>query len=126
MKPTTTRGATNLYHAPENWDPETMGGECGDLEVRVETYGTAKNNECISTWKPSAEELLMLNAGGVVEIGLSVANQPVMRAYVVPPTMPPKPFARPIVINEHAHGDDSHVPELSEADKDWQAECDRG
>ncbi len=82
-----------------------MGGECGDLEVRVETYGTAKNVECISTWKPSAEEMLMLNAGGVVEIGLSVANQPVMRAYVVPPVVV-KPVERSVVINEHAHGDD--------------------
>ena len=119
MNPTETRGATNKYERPANWNAE-KNGECGDLMVRVDTYGADQIIECISTWKPTAGELRKLNAGGVIEIGLSIPNQCVMRAYVVDPVVSAKPVERHVVINEHAHGDDY------EADKDWAAEQDRG
>jgi len=85
MKPTVTRGATHLFAKPENWDAKTMDGECGDLQVRAETFGEANVVELISTRRPTKHELKMLNEGGVVEIGLCTANQPAMRAYVVKP-----------------------------------------
>ena len=116
MKPTITRGATNNFQAPGNWDPAF--GECGDLQVRMEVFSEDKNKlvECLSTWKPSAEELAHLNAGGVIEVGLCVLNQPVMRVGVVDPVdarlapyLPQPTDDRPaITINEHAHGDDHH------------------
>jgi hypothetical protein len=105
MRPTITRDATHRYAAPENWND--ANGECGDLMVRVDLYGVDKVIECVSTWKPDDDELLMLNAGGGIEIGLSIPNQCVMRAYVVPPVdQPPTREKAGITINEEAHGDD--------------------
>lgn len=106
MRPTITRDFTHKYEAPANWND--ANGPCGDLMVRVGTYGPSHIIACTSTWKPTAEELLRLNAGGVIEIELSIPNQCVMQAYVVDPVEPVKEPERHIVINEHAHGDDSH------------------
>ncbi len=86
MLPTVTRGATHLFAKPANWQPED--GECGDLQVRAETFGPNKIVELFSTWKPNADELGMLIKGGVVEIGLCVANQPAMQVGVVDPVEP--------------------------------------
>lgn len=114
MLPTVTRGATHNFQKPENWNDQT-DGSCGDLQVRAETYGERNIVELISTWKPTPSELAHLNAGGVVEIGLSTTNQPPMRAYVVDPVEPELlPYVAPqavpderpaITINEAAHGD---------------------
>lgn len=84
MRPTITRGATHLFAPPENWQPET-DGECGDLQVRAEVFGPREVVELFSTWKPSADELAHLNRGGVMEIGICAATQPVMQARVVDP-----------------------------------------
>ena len=119
MRPTFTRGATHIFEPPKNWQPET-DGECGDLQVRVETFGERNIVELFSTWKPNAAEIAHINAGGVIEIGICTATQPVMRARIVDPVeavltpyMPPIEEAsehdpKPITINEGAHGDDSH------------------
>lgn len=115
MIPTDTRDATNRYDAPANWNDEN--GKCGALMVRVDTYGTDHIIECISTWKPDAEELRLLNLGGVIEIGLSIPNQCVMRAYVVMPVDNPPMSGREkagLTINEEAHGNE-HVT-LDESD----------
>ena len=109
MRPTVTRNATHNFQKPENWDDEA-DGPCGDLQVRAETFGDREIVELISTWKPSAEELVRLNQGGVVEIGLCVTTQPPMRAYVVDPVEPAllKYVAPLTTINEDAHGDDGY------------------
>lgn len=116
MKPTLTRGATHNFQAPENWD-EAKHGPCGDLQVRMDVFEGNANGliECFSAWKPNASELAMLNAGGVVEVGLCVLNQPVMSVSVVEPVeaaltkyvshegvADERPAA--ITINEEAHG----------------------
>ena len=119
MRPTVTRGATHNFIAPENWDP--TNGPCGDLQVRMDVFtGNDKGLiECFSTWKPSEQELALLNAGGGIEVGLCVLNQPVMSVNVVEPVEPAlinyvshegvsedAPETRPdaITINEDAHG----------------------
>jgi hypothetical protein len=118
MKPTVTRGATNNYQAPENWDDEKFG-KCGDLQVRRDVFDGDENGliACVSTWKPSAEDLAHFARGGVLEIALYVVNQPVMSAEVVDPVEPAlinyvshegTADRAPITINEDAHGDDSH------------------
>lgn len=114
MKPTVTRGATNVFSKPENWDDEKFG-PCGDLQVRMDVFGGNEKGiiECYSTWKPSAGELAMLNAGGVIEVGICLPNQPVMSVSVVEPMEPAlikyvSQEGASITINEHAHGDDSH------------------
>lgn len=109
MRPTFTLDATHKFVAPENWDPEKFG-ECGDLHVRVAPAPDNGIIESTSTWKPDAEDIVRINAGGVIEIALCIPNQCVMRAYVVDPFMPPALEPAPITINEHAHGDDHHAP----------------
>jgi hypothetical protein len=84
MKPTNTRGATHLFSAPGNWNPETEG-PCGDLEVRAECLGERQVVELISTWKPSHDEITNLMGGGVIEVGICHTTQPPMRMYVVKP-----------------------------------------
>lgn len=118
MKPTVTRGATHNFQAPENWVPET-DGECGDLQVRAETFGERNIIELFSTWKPSDEERALIAAGGVIEVGICHPTQPVMQVHVVEPVEPALvPYvshegvadqaaldsAAPITINEEAHG----------------------
>lgn len=109
MRPTVTRGAQHNYQKPENWDDD-KDGPCGDLQVRKELYGSRGIVQCVSTWKPSAEELRMLNAGGVVELAICTLDQPPCAVYAVMPVAPVDAViveSRPaITINEHAHGDD--------------------
>lgn len=106
MRPTRTRDANRNFHAPENWDTE-LDGPCGVLEVRVtEDYGKRNLVNCVSTWKPDADELAHLARGGVIELSIIGAQPPVV-LYVVDPM--PEPQSPPITINEHAHGDDSHA-----------------
>lgn len=107
MQAVNTRGATDNYLAPANWKPE-LDGECGVLEVRVDKYGKSELIQCVSTWKPTAEELVLLLHGAVIELAI-IGNQPPVMLSVVEPVLPPKPPERPsIVINEHAHGLDEH------------------
>lgn len=87
MKPTVTRGATHNFVAPENWQPDT-DGQCGDLQVRAETFGERNIVELFSTWKPTDEERKLIAEGGVVEIGICAATQPVMQVGVVEPVEP--------------------------------------
>jgi hypothetical protein len=69
MLPTKTRGATHALGAPKNWDEKTMG-TCGVLSVRVQG-GQGGVTECVSTWKPSLEEINMLQEGGAVILTVS-------------------------------------------------------
>jgi hypothetical protein len=105
MRPTLTRDATHNFQAPENWQPET-DGDCGDLQVRAETFGGREIVELFSTWKPNAEEVSKLMVGGVVEIGICTVTQPVMQVRVVDPVVAPVTDERPagLTINEEAHG----------------------
>ena len=100
MTPTNTRGATHRYAAPENWDADSHG-ECSDLMVRVDLIGARGTIVNTSTWKPSADELAHLNAGGVVELAILTQTQPVVSMAVVNPVVP----------GEHAVGGyDEHGP----------------
>ena len=50
---------------PEGWD-ESKDGVCGQLPIRREQIG--RRTYHFSNWRPSAQELAILNAGGVVEL----------------------------------------------------------
>lgn len=113
MKPTVTRDANHIFKAPENWVPE-IDGPCGDLQVRVETFGR-DIVEIFSTWAPNEEERALIAQGYVIETGLCSHNQPVMQVRVVAPMdpalikylspQPTEPSAKSaITINEDAHG----------------------
>jgi hypothetical protein len=114
MRPTVTRGATHNFQPPENWVPET-DGQCGDLQVRADTFGERNIVELFSTWKPTDEERELIAAGGVIEIGVCQTTQPVMSVCVVDPVNPSlikyvapqaeEPSAKgALTINEDAHG----------------------
>jgi len=63
MDVATIKGATHNPGAPRNWTE--ANGTCGALPIiyRQDRHG---NNECVSAWKPTADELQTLNAGGFV------------------------------------------------------------
>lgn len=115
MRPTFTRNKTITYKPPENWDQQT-DGPCGDLEVRVQTHGDNRLPELVSTWKPDAEDIKMLNKGAVIELYIVThgAQPPVGLAVVAPvegftaaePEETPVglPESGHITINEDAHG----------------------
>jgi len=113
MQPTTTRGAQYNFQKPENWNDEEQGASCGDLQVRKQMSGPQGRIECVSAWKPSVEDLALLNRGGVVELAICALDQPVVGMCVVEPVggileSDQASLDRAITINEHAHGDDSH------------------
>ena len=62
-------GVTNVLNAPPNWDEATMG-PCAALPVMVDQYGIT------SVWKPSEEELALLNAGGGIALTIASTVHP--------------------------------------------------
>ncbi len=63
MEVATIKGATHNPGAPLNWTE--ANGACGALPIiyRTDSHG---NPECVSAWKPTADELKVLNEGGFV------------------------------------------------------------
>lgn len=85
MRPVPIRDSNANFAKPKDWD-EAVHGPCGSLPIRRQASGNADQKpymEHSSNWKPSAEELAALNAGGVVEI-LCCGFQPAMSVSVVP------------------------------------------
>lgn len=76
MKPCKIKNANVASGAPAGWDPKTQG-DCGALPIHVyvDRYG---NQCCVSAWKPSAEELATLCAGGYVTLDVVGWQVPVM------------------------------------------------
>lgn len=61
MKKALIEGATHNPGAPKNWDPE-RDGHCGGLPIIFD------GSSCRSAWKPTPEELAILNDGGYVTL----------------------------------------------------------
>lgn len=80
MRPAKVKGQTADFAKPRSWD-DSRDGPCGTLPVRVEQEGIYNNH--YSNWKPDAEELKLLNRGGVVELKC-VGVQPPVSVSVVP------------------------------------------
>ena len=80
MKPVDIKGATAGFTKPRTWNDD-RDGPCGVLPVRVEQEGVY--NYHYSAWKPDAEELKLLNRGGVVEL-CCIGIQPPVSVAVVP------------------------------------------
>lgn len=113
MQPTKTRDKTITFKKPENWD-DKRDGSCGDLEVRVGEHGENRLITLTSTWKPTAFELGMLAAGGMIEVMIISASQPPMSVAVVAPTVEvidPKGRLPTLEIDESGVGTyDEHGP----------------
>ena len=86
MKWTDIGGKNADFAKPRTWDDE-RDGKCGVLPVRVEPHGLY--NYHYSAWKPDAEELALLNAGGAVEL-CCVGQQPPVSMSVVPEFIVPE------------------------------------
>ena len=80
MKQVEVRGENADFGPPRGWDQD-KDGTCGRLSVRREPYRNG-NVELISAWKPTPDELALLNTGGVVELGC-INIQPPVRLHVV-------------------------------------------
>lgn len=67
--------------APKGWD---HGAEpCGTLPMTVRPHATA-GVELVSYWKPTVDELIELNSGGLVTLHVLGAGHPVVAMGVVP------------------------------------------
>lgn len=84
MRDIETRDANMLLGKPKDWD-DARDGICHSLSVRGEIHGERKMIKLVSTWKPSQEELILLNIGGAIELSiLSPSQPPVALRAVVP------------------------------------------
>lgn len=86
MRPAPILNETASFKRPPDWD-ESRDGPCGELSVRVEVFGSYAKS-FYSNWKPSEEELKLLNNGGVVEIEVVGQGQPPLSVGVVPEFKP--------------------------------------
>ena len=67
------------FAPPQGW-VDARDGVCYHLWVRVDKYDTI--NDHISHWRPNAEELAALNAGGVIQLSC-LGLQPPVRLDIV-------------------------------------------
>lgn len=71
MTPIDIKGHTHRLGAPADWNEE-RDGPCGSLAVRV------TGSLCQSAWKPTAEDVALLSAGGVLILSVFGRMSPVM------------------------------------------------
>lgn len=74
-------GQSRVLEAPKGWDHEA-NGECVGLPVRIERYGDTV--ACSSAWKPTPEQLAVLNAGGAVYATAFGGQPPLMLDVLAP------------------------------------------
>ncbi len=65
MKAIPIEGMTRDLTKPSDWD-EQRDGTCGSLPIRDQDF--LFGNGMVSNWKPSALDLEVLNAGGVIQL----------------------------------------------------------
>lgn len=81
MQTIKTKGHNVWFNQPEGWDESRGDVPCGALSVRREPIGPRVNH--VSTWRPSADEWLLLSQGGVIELSC-VGVQPPVALRVIP------------------------------------------
>lgn len=69
MKPVNFHGATHVMGPPKNWDNTV---ECDPLIVQVD------GSVFTSVWKPTPEDLAMLQAGAMVVLSVFGGQPPVL------------------------------------------------
>ncbi|RZK45063.1 MAG: hypothetical protein EOO61_01440 [Hymenobacter sp.] len=74
MKPVQLSDATRSLGAPPDWKNEN--GPCETLDIFDNE--TPEGNFMISAWQPGPDELMQLNAGGLVYMHIRGANHPVV------------------------------------------------
>lgn len=86
MLPTKTRDANHTFEPPRDWEKTCPGETCSALEARIELHG--ERVAIVSTWKPTPDELRLLNEGGVIEQSIMSVRLPPSRLTVVPGPLP--------------------------------------
>lgn len=86
MTPVVIPGATRALGAPDNWDPDT-DGPCGALPIRDGVHAEVWPY-MESAWKPDAQELAALNAGGSIVLRIVNLTHPVVALYVIEDAAP--------------------------------------
>lgn len=78
-------GANRSHGEPDGWDANERG-PVGVLPTRDEEDEYSGLVFMVSQYKPTPEELALLNAGGSIRIGINCHKHPVIRIpYVVGP-----------------------------------------
>lgn len=85
MKPILFDGANILGKPPADYNPETAPYVIGDLPIMD------KDGYLTSIWKPSFEELKILNDGGGISVGVRQRSLPVFHVGVVHIDYPAEP-----------------------------------
>lgn len=68
---------------PSDWD-ERLDGPCISLPVRDEVEVISGVNFMLSLWRPTAEDLAVLNCGGMVALRIAGYVHPVISLEVTP------------------------------------------
>lgn len=76
MIPGRIEGTTQVLGAPKDWNAE-RDGPCGGLPIRVERIDEGRMM-ISSAWFPTAEELLLLQAGAPVILRVRAHSHPVV------------------------------------------------
>lgn len=72
MRPTQHPSNNRVLGAPKGWDQAAL--PCGALAITDAVYEGVPH--VVSFWRPDAEELTRLNAGGTVAIGITGNTMP--------------------------------------------------
>ena len=76
-------GATPIGR-PRDWDPE-LDGECGTVYAVDQVDTRTGLNFKYTVYQPTAEELEVLNAGGVLRLGIACQVHPVINMVLLGP-----------------------------------------
>jgi hypothetical protein len=68
--------------APKDWDPQ-LDGQCGVLPVVDAVDERSGFNFMYSVWRPTAEELAELSAGGALRLGIMGKVHPVVNMAIL-------------------------------------------
>lgn len=70
--------------APQGWD-QSLDGACGVLPIVDAIDEQSRFNFMYSVWRPTAEELELLSAGGAIRLGIMGRVHPVIQMAVLTP-----------------------------------------
>lgn len=76
-------GQADVFGAPEGWDV-SLDGPLGTISVRSEVDIVTGMPIKLSLWKPTADELEILNGGGMLKLGVCCNRHPVISLDIVP------------------------------------------
>jgi hypothetical protein len=82
MKPTVHPSTTRVLKPPKDWNHEAMG-VCDDLAI-TDTQTPHGLPQILSFWRPTTEELQLLQSGGAIVMSIIAVSIPPVSLAVVP------------------------------------------